>query len=256
MTTIQETAPAVGTVRRVLQRVVLPVDRDMDVLPLYVDPDRPQLDVDKSPLTATQRGKLPPTEPNSVIEPDPHAVLGRHSYRVPANQRISFGTYFNGFAASYWRRWTVVTQVTLHVALTGADSSVIVYRSMPNGRSQRVDSAATDGEGTQEFRFDLTLAPFGDGGWYWFDIVAGPGSAVLEEATWVADVPADHAQTGTVTIGITTMNRPDFCAKLLAQIGGDEDVHSVLDEVIVVEQGTKKVADDEGYPLAEQSLRG
>jgi galactofuranosylgalactofuranosylrhamnosyl-N-acetylglucosaminyl-diphospho-decaprenol beta-1,5/1,6-galactofuranosyltransferase len=254
--TIQETAPAVGTVRRVLQRVVLPVDRDMDVLPLYVDPDRPQLDVDKSGLTATQRGKLPPTEPNAVIEPDPHAVLGRHSYRVPPNQRISFGTYFNGFAASYWRRWTVVREVALHVRLAGAAASVIVYRSMPNGRSQRVDSASAEGEGAQEFRFDLSLAPFGDGGWYWFDVVAGPDGAVLEEATWVADVPADRAGSGTVTIGITTMNRPDFCAKLLAQIGGDEDVHSVLDEVIVVEQGTKKVADDEHYPQAEQALRG
>ena len=71
-----------ATVRRVLQRVVLPVDRDMDVLPLYVDPDRPELDVDKSGLTPAQRGKLPPTEPNAQQEPDPHAVLGRHSYRV------------------------------------------------------------------------------------------------------------------------------------------------------------------------------
>ena len=127
---------------------------------------------------------------------------------------------------------------------------------MPNGRSQRVDSASTAGAEREEFRFDLSLAPFGDGGWYWFDIVAGPSGATLDEATWVADVPADRADSGTVTIGITTMNRPDFCAKLLAQIGGDEDVHSVLDEVIVVEQGTKKVADDAHYPAAEESLRG
>jgi galactofuranosylgalactofuranosylrhamnosyl-N-acetylglucosaminyl-diphospho-decaprenol beta-1,5/1,6-galactofuranosyltransferase len=255
MSTSPSTAQA-PTVRRVLQRVVLPVDRDTDVLPLYVDPDRPQLDVDKSGLTPTQRGKLPPTEPNSVVEPDPHAVLGRHRYRVPDNQRISFGTYFNGFAASYWRRWTVVDEVALHITVTGNGSSVIVYRSMPNGRSQRVDSASAQGDESEEFSFDLSLTPFGDGGWYWFDIVAGPAGAVLEEATWVADVPADRGEPGSVTIGITTMNRPDFCAKLLTQIGSDEDVHSVLDEVIVVEQGTKKVVDDPGYAGAESSLRG
>jgi galactofuranosylgalactofuranosylrhamnosyl-N-acetylglucosaminyl-diphospho-decaprenol beta-1,5/1,6-galactofuranosyltransferase len=240
----------------VLQRVVLPVDRDTDVLPLYVDPDRPQLDVDKSALTPAQRGKVPPTEPNADIEPDPHAVLGRHRYRVPENRRISFGTYFNGFAASYWRRWTIVDEVALHVSLTGADATVIVYRSMPNGRSQRVDSAATTGDGRQEFRFDLSLAPFGDGGWYWFDVVAGPSGAVLEEATWVADVPADRADSGSVTIGITTMNRPDFCARLLAQIGSDDDVHAILDEVIVVEQGTKKVTDDAEFGRAEEALGG
>ena len=251
-----ETNPGAGTARRVLQRVVLPADRDTDVLPLYVDLDRPQLDVDKSGLTPAQRGKLPPTEPNAQAEPDPHAVLGRRSYRVPENERVSFGTYFNGFAASYWRMWTVVEKVTLDVRLTGKAASVIVYRSMPNGRAQRVDSAIVAGEGAEDFSFELSLAPFGDGGWYWFDVVAGPDGAVMEEAEWSAAVPADRVAPGSVTIGITTMNRPDFCAKLLAQIGGDADVHEILDEVIVAEQGTKLVADDESFPAAEESLRG
>jgi galactofuranosylgalactofuranosylrhamnosyl-N-acetylglucosaminyl-diphospho-decaprenol beta-1,5/1,6-galactofuranosyltransferase len=252
--TTEGTTP--GTARRVLQRVVMPADRDTDVLPLYVDLDRPQLDVDKSGLTMTQRGKLPPTEPNAQAEPDPHAVLDRRRYRVKKDQRVSFGTYFNGFAASYWRRWTVVDTVTLDVRVTGVDASVIVYRSMPNGRAQRVDSADASGEATERFTFDLALASFGDGGWYWFDVVAGPEGAVLEEAEWSAQVPAGRLDPGSVTIGITTMNRPDFCAKLLAQIGGDDDVHSILDEVIVAEQGTQKVLDDEDFPAAEESLRG
>ena len=256
MTTTASTETVPETGRRVLQRVVLPADRDTDVLPLYVDLDRPQLDIDKSGLTMTQRGKLPPTEPNAQAEPDPHAVLDRRRYRVRENERVSFGTYFNGFAASYWRRWTVVTSVTLDVKATGADASVIVYRSMPNGRAQRVDSADVTGHETEHFTFELPLTPFGDGGWYWFDLVAGPDGAVLEEAEWSAQVPADRLGPGSVTIGITTMNRPDFCAKLLGQIGGDERVHEVLDEVIVAEQGTQKVADDEHFPVAEESLRG
>ena len=248
-------SPTTGpTVRRVLQRVVLPTDRDTDVLPLYVDPDRSQLDVDTSSMTSAQRGRIPPTEPNADVEPDPHAVLGRQRYLVPLTRRISFGTYFNAFAASYWRRWTVVDDVTLRVRVSGEQATVIVYRSMPNGRSQRVDSAVVEGPGTEDFTFDLPLAPFGDGGWYWFDIVAGAEDAVLEEASWVADVPADRAESGTVTIGITTMNRPDFCAKLLAQIGQDAGVHAVLDEVVVAEQGTRKVSDDVHFPAAREAL--
>jgi galactofuranosylgalactofuranosylrhamnosyl-N-acetylglucosaminyl-diphospho-decaprenol beta-1,5/1,6-galactofuranosyltransferase len=249
----QVTAP---TVRRVLQRTILPVNKDMDVLPLYVDLDRPELDIDKSALTLGQRAKLPPTRSTAELEPDPRAVLGRHRYEVRPNHRVSFGTYFNGFAASYWRRWTVVNDVTLNVRLSGAGATVIVYRSMPNGRSQRVESASTKGEGAEDFAFDLSLAPFADGGWYWFDIVSGVQPAILEEATWVAEVPADRSEPGTVTIGITTMNRPDFCAKLLAQIGGDQDVHSVLDEVIVAEQGTQKVTDAADFPAAEEALAG
>ncbi|MGH8966371.1 MAG: glycosyltransferase, partial [Actinomycetes bacterium] len=239
-----------------LQRVVLPTDRDIDVLPLYVDPDRPQLDVNTLGMTMKQRGRIPPAQPNAQVDPDPLAVLGRHRYRIKESHRISFGTYFNAFAASYWRMWTVVTDVSLHIRVKGDGASVIVYRSMPDGRAQRVDDETVSGGDIASLRFDLSLASFADGGWYWFDIIAGPEEAVLEEAAWVAEVPADRAEPGTVTIGITTMNRPDFCADLLAQIGADEDVHSVLDEVIVAEQGTRKVADDPGFPKAETSLRG
>src|SRR6476660_6250954 len=113
-----------GTRRRVLQRVVLPTSRDTDVLPLYVDPDRPQLDTNTTGLTAKQRGRIPPAMPNAEIQPDPHAGTGRRSYHVDANDRISFGTYFNAFPASYWRRWTVVETVRLEVTVTGPGSRV------------------------------------------------------------------------------------------------------------------------------------
>ncbi|NUR09758.1 MAG: glycosyltransferase [Nocardioidaceae bacterium] len=249
-------SPKPDTVRRVLQRVVLPADHDIDVLPLYVDADRPQLDVDKSTLTPAQRGKIPPTEPNSQVSPDPGAVLGRHSFRVAHGERISFGTYFNGFAASYWRMWTVVTKVTLNVRVHGDGAAVIVYRSMPNGRAQRVDSTVLSGTEPQDLAFELTLAPFGDGGWYWFDVIAGDSPAVMEEATWVADVPAERADPGSVSIGITTMNRTEFVTKLLSQIGGDDDVRAVLDKVYLVDQGSQRVVDDPRYPAAEKALGG
>jgi hypothetical protein len=50
---------------------------------------------------------------------------------------------------------------------------VIVYRSMANGRSQRVDGWTCETSGASSVSFDLTLVPFVDGGWYWFDLVAG-----------------------------------------------------------------------------------
>lgn len=246
------TAPA--TARRVLQKVVFPADRDTDVLPLYVDPNRAELDVNRIGLTAKQRGRMGPPPANADVEPDPHAVLGRHRYWVKESHRISFGTYFNGFAASYWRRWTVVDTVVLELTVAGPGSTVVVYRSMPDGRAQRVDDHTVTEPGPQSMSFELSLSSFYDGGWYWFDIIAGDEGCTLEEAGWLADVPADRAGPGSVTIGITTMNRPDFCADLLAQIGADRDVHEVLDEVIVAEQGTKKVADDPGFAQAKEAL--
>ena len=49
------------------------------------------------------------------------------------------------------------------------------------------------------FDFDLTLTPFVDGGWYWYDVVAGDEDAVVESAEWTAEVPADRASTAPST---------------------------------------------------------
>ena len=186
-----------ATARRVLQRFVLPADRDLDVVPLYVDTEPLMLDADKESIGSSRVAKnmnraalRQSISTGTALHPD--AILDRHRLRVDDGERVSTGTYFNGFAASYWRRWTVVEEVTLDITLSGAGATVTVYRSMANGRSQRVDSATTtDGE-TSRFEFNLSLVPFVDGGWYWFDVVAGDDDVVIEEAAWVADVPVDR----------------------------------------------------------------
>ncbi len=71
-------------------------------------------------------------------------------------------------------------------------ATVTVYRSLANGRSQRVDSASNESsEG--EYSFDLPLKPFVDGGWYWYDVVAADEDAVVESAEWTAEVPVERA---------------------------------------------------------------
>ena len=66
--------------------------------------------------------------------------------------------------------------------------------------------------------------------------------------------PRADGRHGTVDIVITTLDKPDFCAKLLTQIGEDELLRPYLDTVFVSEQGKKKVADHELFPLAEKAL--
>ena len=181
----QTNVPA--TVRRVLQRVVLPADRDMDVLPLYVDRGLAHLDPEKSKrFTPELLRTMSMVSESDQLQPDD--ILDRHRLRVRHGHRVSYGTYFNAFAASYWRMWTVVSEVICNITLTGADSTIIVYRSMPDGLAQRVDSVVV-ADGEIEHTFHLPLKPFGDGGWYWFDVVAGRHGAVVEEATWLAEVP-------------------------------------------------------------------
>jgi galactofuranosylgalactofuranosylrhamnosyl-N-acetylglucosaminyl-diphospho-decaprenol beta-1,5/1,6-galactofuranosyltransferase len=253
-----ESTTAPGTERRLLQRQIMPKDRDTDVIRLYVDPDPGVLDADKYEVGHNRQAR----EMNAVAmrqavgtgsQVHPDRIESRTAYRLKQGDKLSFGTYFNAFPASYWRRWTIVDEVRLTVRLRGTGATVTVYRSMANGRSQRVDSATNEGS-TGEYSFDLTLKPFVDGGWYWYDAVAADEDCVVESAEWTAEVPADRAQPGTVTIGITTMNRQDFCAKLLTQLGGSAALEDYLDEVVVMEQGKDKVVDSEYFPDAEKSL--
>ena len=253
--------PETATARRILQRFVLPADRDLDVVPLYVDTEASVLDADKE-MIGSDKGaqKVNKASARQAISAGtalhPDAILDRRRLRVEASQRLSLGTYFNGFAAGYWRRWTIVEEVRLDLTVSGAGATVVVYRSMANGRSQRVDGWTCETAGPSSASFDLTLVPFVDGGWYWFDVIAGDEPAVIEGATWSAQVPEDRATFGSVTVGITTMNRPGFCAALIAQIGADDDVRALTDEVLVMEQGTDKVADDPGFVKAEGLLQG
>ncbi|SDC22776.1 glycosyltransferase [Nocardioides lianchengensis] len=253
------TAPT--TVRRVLQRQIMPADRDLDVLPLYVDPDPAVLDADKYNVGGNKGAKevnkaTLRQQVSSGTTIDPDQIVDRFAVRVEHGNRLSFGSYFNAFPASYWRRWTIVDEVRLSVELEGRGSSVTVYKSMANGRSQRVASQQVDeGAAGGTFVFDLSLRPFVDGGWYWYDVTAGDEDVVVR-AVWDTEVPADRAEPGSVTVTITTMNRPSFCADLVGQLGSEEDVLGVLDAVLVVDQGTEKVREHADFPAAEKALDG
>jgi galactofuranosylgalactofuranosylrhamnosyl-N-acetylglucosaminyl-diphospho-decaprenol beta-1,5/1,6-galactofuranosyltransferase len=213
---------------RILQRVVLPVDRDLEVLKLYIEDTSPRQEDGASTATS---------------------ILGRRGVTVPKGRRFSFCTYFNAFPAGYWRRWSVVTEVLLRVRVRG-DAGVIVYRSSAKGHIQRV-AAADVTDDTMELT--LPLESFIDGGWYWFDVIGGDDGAVLERAEWCAAAGARPRQ-GTATIGITTYNRPRFCVDQLLALGDAPGVLDVVDEILVIDQGTRRVADHPEFAGAAAAL--
>lgn len=243
---------------RLLQRQVLPLDRDTDSFPLYVDLEEARLDTDRYDVGGSKAAKdlnnaaiRQSTSTGRQLHPD--QIRSRTALQLEPSQQLSFGTYFNAFPASYWRRYTVVQDVRLTVRLTGEGSVVTVYKSMARGHAQRVESGVIEGE-QGEFTFDLSLKPFVDGGWYWYDVVAGDQGGTVESAEWSAEVPDDRAGHGTVDVCITTMNRPDFCARLLSQIGDDEQLAPYLDTVMVMEQGTDLVTESEFFGTAQEAL--
>lgn len=246
---------------RILQRVIMPVDRDIDVLDLYVAGRivRGQEAVEKS--TAVEEALADATDGEQPLaarettETSGHSAdsVGRRTLVVPIGRRVSFCTYFNAFPAGYWRRWTTVEVVHLRVRMRG-EGTVVVYRSSSKGHVQRVDSVHVDSDSGEEQLFALSLEPFIDGGWYWFDIIAGDRSAVLERAEWCAGT-ASTVQ-GRVSIGITTFNRPGFCVDQLLALSEATDVLDVIDEIFVIDQGTTRVGDHPDFDRAAKALDG
>jgi len=230
---------------RVVARVVFPTDGDLDILPLYVDGEHVSA---ASPDLGGPAVFVP-----SAPDQHPDQVLSRRGYRLDPGQRASFATYFNAFPAGYWRRWSVVDGVTL-VVRTNGPGTLMVYRSNARGTVARVTTEVLTAD--TEHRVPLPLRSFGDGGWYWFDLVAGQEELTLVEADWRVD--DQGRSSGTTTVGVTTFNRPDYCTALLHQLGaaveGDGELAAVVDEVVVVDQGTRKVTADPGFPAAQERL--
>ena len=255
---------------RVLQRVVFPGD-DLDVVPLYVEtnPDRGAAELAaelaNEALTGTKAGTVNVPVANApVAETQSSIRFGadvpgylvddagpRRSALIAAGRRVSFATYFNAFPASYWRRWTTVESVTLRIRLAG-ESKIVLYRSTARGFSHPVETIDVESDQPEVIQRTLPLAPFIDGGWYWFDVIAGPGGTTLIEADWLG--PAPSVPSGRVSIGITTFNQPDFMIEQLHRLGEAADTLDVLDRVYVIDQGTDKVTQRPGFDDAAKKL--
>ena len=255
-----EQAPADKTLR-VLQRVVFPGD-DLDVLPLYAETnlDRGATEL-AADLLANQLGKKKAETALSTTPPVVNAAVGkaqssirfgsalpadlagqvdpRRSATIAAGHRVSFATYFNAFPASYWRRWTTVKSVVLRMRIAG-EATIFLYRSSAKGHSHSVETIEITTSVPTTIERTLTLTPFIDGGWYWFDILAGPGSTTLIEAEWLT--LTEPTAPGRASIAITTMNRADFMINQLRTLGEATAVLDLLDKIYVVDQGSDKLA--------------
>ncbi|TDV50990.1 glycosyltransferase [Actinophytocola oryzae] len=202
---------------RVLWRVILPKESDpLDVRPLYID------------------------EPDNV---NCH-FTSRRQVQVPPSARVSFASYFNAFPASYWKRWTTIEQVTLHVRARGA-GRIEIYRSKPNGDLVHLQGTPVHAEdGWQTLEFDVSLKPFEDGGWLWFDVFTENAELEISDACWLSAEPLRKQK---MAIGTTTFSRLDDCVAALLTLGEDEAVLDVVHKIYVADQGPRKMREHERY---------
>jgi galactofuranosylgalactofuranosylrhamnosyl-N-acetylglucosaminyl-diphospho-decaprenol beta-1,5/1,6-galactofuranosyltransferase len=232
-----------------VHRVVFPTDGDTDTLPLYLDFNAAQRVVADDGQSA-KSGASVTAVANSGAKVRSDFIENRRQMHLPAYRRVSFGTYFNAFPASYWRAHTDVSSVRLTVDVD-APATVVISRSTARGTSNRVESI--DVKAGHAADVVLPLSNFGDGGWYWFDLVAGAEQVKLLGAEWSVEAP-DGFVPGTATVAVTTFNRPDYCVKHLSTFADAPELLSVLDRLLITDQGTQKVRNQDGFDEAAARL--
>src|SRR5262245_19980252 len=87
-------------VTRLLQRQIMPLDRDFDVMPLYFDPEEVRLDSDRYAFGGNRNAEdinnaLLRQSASNKGSAHPDQIESRTALRVRSGERMSFGTYFN-----------------------------------------------------------------------------------------------------------------------------------------------------------------
>jgi galactofuranosylgalactofuranosylrhamnosyl-N-acetylglucosaminyl-diphospho-decaprenol beta-1,5/1,6-galactofuranosyltransferase len=231
-----------------LQRVILPRPADpFAVRALYLDerpgttlaPVDPLPDETSRPLSLTV----------STAAGRRTRVQDRTSATVPPATEVSFGAYFNAFAAGYWRAWSTLTAIELRLDLEGS-GRVDVYRTKADGSQIFVGGEVVSGR--RRVTMELDLRPFEDGGWYWFDLTTDLGELTLHGGGWYAT--EEGSGRAAVTIGMPTFNPPADCVATLTALGSDPQVLDTITAIVLPDQGTRKVRDEAGYEQAAAVL--
>ncbi|MBU3060251.1 glycosyltransferase [Nocardia sp. NEAU-G5] len=212
--------------------------------------DRPAVPAPDAQLAADRlvlaRGVF--TGPAPKISDELYVVVRGKAQRERLTMRLDKGasahtnTYFGRFAASYWQRWTTVTEVEVGVTLEVAGRAhVRLAASDIAGHRRIIDSAELRADGRVVLR--APLDQYVDGGALWLEFDAVGGELGISELAWTASAPE---QLRPLAIAICTFNRAEDCANTVAALASDPVVLGAIDAVYVVDQGSDLV---ENRPL-------
>jgi galactofuranosylgalactofuranosylrhamnosyl-N-acetylglucosaminyl-diphospho-decaprenol beta-1,5/1,6-galactofuranosyltransferase len=181
------------------------------------------------------------------------AVRERAAITVEPASKVSGNTYFGRFPASYWQRWTTVTEVSVEAVVTGT-GLLSMGASDVEGEPRVV--AAEQVTDVKQAKVALTgkLDKFYDGGALWLDLETEGGQTLrVEQVRWTVEAPEKIRPTA---VTICTMNRADDCLSNLQALAGDISSLDTLDAIYVADQGTDRVETRDGFEQVVKDLGG
>ncbi|MGY1804698.1 glycosyltransferase [Blastococcus sp. SYSU D00922] len=200
-----------------------------------------------------QRGLF--SGPSSLVSADLYVEVDRGiGYRDRASLRLephahaSSNTYFGRFPASYWQRWTAVTEVEV-VATVHGQGRMSVVASDIEGEPRVV--AVQDVTDSGKVSLTVKIDRFLDGGALWVEWETGPERLRVEDMAWTVEPPEKLRPVAAV---ICTYNRADDCVNTLTAIAEDPAFLQSADAVYVVDQGTDRVDSRPGFAKVSAAL--
>ncbi len=161
----------------------------------------------------------------------------RNALSLEQGATVDTNTYFGRLPASYFQRWTTVSEIQLKLVFdTSGPARLQLRGSDAGGTARTVASTEVDGMGTAVLSAGLN--EYVDGGALWMECTALGGPLEITDLEWTVPGPPTIRP---AAIAICTFNRADECAATIAAIAGDKAVLAGIDAVYVADQGTDAV---------------
>jgi galactofuranosylgalactofuranosylrhamnosyl-N-acetylglucosaminyl-diphospho-decaprenol beta-1,5/1,6-galactofuranosyltransferase len=193
--------------------------------------------------------------PSSLVSKDLYVVVDegmgyrdRTTLRLEPHAHATTNTYFGRFPASYWQRWTAVTEVEIAATVSG-EGRMSVVASDAEGETRTV--AVADIIEAGKVSLTAAIDRFVDGGGLWVEWQTTEFELHVEELTWTVEPPERMRPVAAV---ICTHNRADDCVNTLTSIAEDPAFLQSADAVYVVDQGTDRVDSRPGFAKVSAAL--
>ncbi|HZA16012.1 MAG TPA: glycosyltransferase [Pseudonocardiaceae bacterium] len=193
-----------------------------------------------------------PEAPDDLYSCSTDGVIERARERVviQPHAQLSTNAFFGRFPASYWQRWTEVTQVEVSAIVRGT-GRITVRASDSAGDARTVATVMVEGAQHEQVRLSARIGRFVDGGAMWLEASTGEAALVLDTVHWSVARPARDRRTAVV---ICTYNRADDCLHTLQTLSLDDTALSIVDTVYVVDQGNDTVESRPGFAEVGRTL--
>ncbi|MCD2264087.1 glycosyltransferase [Dietzia aurantiaca] len=174
----------------------------------------------------------------------------RTELRLEPGAVVDTNTYFGRFEASYWQRWTYLTELTVRVSIESTGRVDVLVRASDIGSHVRtVDMVHHDGDGMAVLH--VPVDTFTDGGAMWLEFHAVDAEATVSEVAWSTTTtrPVRRA-----AVAICTFNRADDCAATVDSLASDPLVADLIDDLYVTDQGTDLVETRDAFAHAVEEF--